>query len=184
MTKLEAAKLVSVLLAAFPSSQNTTKTSEVYERMLFDLDYAVANAAIERLLATRERMPSIAEIRKACLDLTAGETRAGGEAWGDVVKCIGRYGVYRTPGNDFQFQDPVVARCVTALGWENLCNSENQAADRARFIELYEKLSTAVRREENIGQLPAAQRLKALKDSDQDAGELVRQLAAAKAVKP
>lgn len=182
MTKLEAAKLVSVLLAAFPSPQNTTKTSEIYERMLADLDYAVANAAVERLLATRERMPSIAEIRKACLDLTMGETRAGGEAWGDVLKCISRYGVYRSPNRDFQFQDPVAARCVAALGWEALCNSENQTADRARFIELYDKLAVTARRDENTNQLPAAQRLRALKEAN-EADVLVLQLADAKAVK-
>lgn len=186
MTRLEAAKLVGVLLAAFPSPQNTTKTSEIYERMLSDLDYAVANAAVERLLATRERMPSIAEIRKACLDLSIGETRAGGEAWGDVVKAIGRYGVYRQPGKEFHFQDPVAARCVAALGWGNLCNSESQIADRARFIELYDKLAVTARREANVSELPAAKRLHELQASKdvEVANGIVLQLAAAKAVKP
>lgn len=184
MTRAEVAKLVTVIMAAFPQPDRSTQTSDVYERMLGDLDYPTANAAIERLLATSDRIPSIAAIRTACMDLKHGDQKAGGEAWGECLKAISRWGIYRNPGEDFQFQDPVVAKVVAALGWQNLCNSENSAADRARFIELYDKLAVTVRRDENAGQLPAAQRLKALKDSDQDSGELVRQLAAAKAVKP
>jgi hypothetical protein len=164
MTKGEAAKLVAVLLAAYPAAKSTASTSEVYERMLADLDYPTANAAVERLLATSRFMPSIAEIREACMDLQHGERVAGGEAWGNVLRAIGRWGVYRTPGQDFQFQDPVAARCVAALGWQNLCNSENQHADRARFIELYDRLAVSERKEQNAGALPAAQRLRVLRD--------------------
>lgn len=185
MTRSEAAKLVAVLLAAFPSAKSTAGTSEVYERMLADLDYPTANAAVERLIATCKFMPSIAEIRGACMDLSHGDQRAGGEAWGECLKAISRFGIYRAPGKDFSFQDPLVARCVAALGWEALCNSENQAADRARFIELYDKLAVGARRDLNAGALPAAERLKAIKSPEGGAIEsMVLQLAEAKTVKP
>ena len=39
------------------------------------------------------------------------------------------------------FTDPVTAQCVASLRWRELCDSENQAADRARFVELYDKLA-------------------------------------------
>jgi Loader and inhibitor of phage G40P len=182
MTKLEAARLVACLFAAYPaaSSNVNNRTTEIFERMLGDLDYVVANAAVERLIATSRFMPTIAEIREACMDLSLGERRAGGEAWGSVLRAISGAGIYRKPGVDFVFNDPVVARCVAALGWEELCNSENQHADRARFIELYDKLAVSTRKEQNTGALPAAQRLKALEDAPID---IVRQLAEAKAVK-
>ncbi len=177
MKASEAAELVAVLMAAFPSARPTARTSEVYERMLMDLDGKTANAAVERLLATSRFMPTVAEIRDACIDLSHGDRRAGGEAWGECLKAIGRFGVYRSPGKDFSFQDPLVARCVAALGWEPLCNSENQAADRARFIELYDQLAVGHRKNQNAGELPAVQRLKALKDSDTSADSIVLQLA-------
>lgn len=182
MTSAEAARLVAVLLASFPGAKTTPKTSEIYERMLADLDYPTANAAVERLLATSRYMPTIAEIRDACMTLTHGDRAAGGEAWGECMAAIRRYGIYRVPGKDFSFKDPVVARCVHALGWEELCNSENATADRARFIELYDQLAVNARRDINANQLPAAQRLRALKDGD-DAQAIVLQLAEAKAVK-
>lgn len=169
MTQSECAKIVAVLLAAFPNAKVTTKTSEVYERMLLDQEYPVVNAAVERLLATSRFMPTIAEIRDACLDLSTGERKAGGEAWGELLKAISRNGIYRSPGVDFVFTDPVVGRCVESMGWTNLCNSENAVADRARFIELYDKLAIGERRQRNAGALPAAQRLNSLTEADGDA---------------
>ena len=177
MTKSEAAKLVAGLMAAFPGALSNAGTTQVYQRMLADLDYQMANAAVERLIATARYLPTVAEIRDCCMDLMHGDRRAGGEAWGECLKAISRWGVYRVPGRDFAFQDPIVARCVHALGWENLCNSENQAADRARFIELYHQLATGTRKEQNAGVLPAAQRLNALKPANGEPSALVKQLA-------
>jgi len=161
MTDLEVNKLVSVLLAAFPSSKATLGTSMSYESMLADLDYAVANAAIERLLATSKFLPTIAEIRDACLVLQTGDKMPGGQAWGLVLSAIKRFGSYRQPGVDFDFQDPLVLRCVLMLGWQELCQSENSVADRARFTELYEDLSDSYRVNTLAEGLPAQARLRA-----------------------
>lgn len=165
MTQAETAKLVAVLLAAFPQSRATQQTSQAYERMLGDLDYPAANAAVERLLATARFMPTIAEIRETTLALTVGEQKPGGEAWGVVQRAIGCEGVYRVPGKDFTFRDPVIARCVAALGWEELCNSENLVADRARFVELYDKLAVQALRKQLSEALPAMQRYRAIEAS-------------------
>lgn len=151
MTQVETAKLVAVLLAAFPAAKVTGGTSQVYEKMLADLDYVAANAAVERLIATARFMPTVAEIRDAAMTLTTGEKRPGGDAWGDVLKAVRRFGRYRDP----VFDDPLVARCVAALGWVEICDSENQQADRARFIQLYDELAVSDRKDRVAGQLPA-----------------------------
>lgn len=162
MTELQGKKLVASLIAAYPTSKITDDSAAVYTRMLLDLDYETASAAIARLVATSKFPPSIAEIREATLTLNVGEQRPGGEAWGEVLKAIGRYGYMRMPGADFQFDDPVVAECVAALKWRELCDSENQEADRARFIDLYDKLAGQQRRKQLSEGLPAMQRFRAL----------------------
>ena len=143
MTQVEVAKLVAVLIAAFPSTKASGDTSKIYERMLRDLDCEQAGAAVQRLLASAKFMPTIAEIREAVLVSERGPKRAGGDAWGDVLAAVHRFGSYRTP----TFTDPTVAHAVAALGWSEICLSENQAADRARFIELYDKLQATERAE-------------------------------------
>jgi hypothetical protein len=170
----QVAKLVAVLMVSYPNArwmpsrpgppgeQALPGTSTAYETMLRDLDYETANAAVERLLATKPQFPpTVAEIREAALALTVGETRPGGSAWGDVVKAIRRYGYMRSPGTDFRFADPLVAEAVSAMDWVELCSSENQVADRARFIELYDRLASTHRRSQLSESLPAVRQLRA-----------------------
>lgn len=162
MNREDTAKILVVIRAAYPAQSSKLGTSQqldmldAYHSLLGDLTYEQCNAAVRVLLQTRQYMPSVAEIRSTALDLERGPVRAGGDAWGSVLRAIREQGVYRTPGVEFVFHDPTTARCVAALGWTELCNSENSVADRARFIELYDKLATESRREMQAPQLAAA----------------------------
>ena len=164
MSPMQAAKLVAILIAAYPNSRSAVRdidaTSALYERMLADLDVNVATAAVERILATSKFLPSIAEIREAALAVSVGGKRAGGEAWGDVIAAIGKFGQYRTP----EFADALVEKTVRAFGWREICQSENQQADRARFIELYDRLASSARTESIVAGLPSGERYKRLRE--------------------
>lgn len=174
MTNSQVAKIVAVLMVSYPNARwipttpgrngepDVPGTSTAYEHMLRDLDYETTNAAVERIIATKPQFPpTVAEIREAVLALTVGETRPGGSAWGDVVKAIRRYGYMRSPGKDFKFDDPLVAEAVSAMDWVELCSSENQVADRARFIELYDRLAATSRRSQLSESLPGVRQLRA-----------------------
>lgn len=165
MTKIEAMKLAAMLIAAWPHTKALPQTVEVYEMGILHLDQAVALKTFHRMLATRNYLPSVAEFLHAAAEIERGPVRAGGEGWGEVRRAIGRYGVYRVPGKDFSFADDTVTRCVDALGWANLCNSENESADRARFIELYDKLAKGSRTEHVAAQLGGSYEQKRLERS-------------------
>lgn len=164
VTAPEVAKLVAVLMAALPGAHVGPQTSAVYERMLADLDFETARVAVEQVLATwryASMLPSVAEIRDRVMALKHGEVSAGGEAWGLVQRAIASRGRNRTPGVDFELE-PVALETVRALGWVNLCSSETPAADRARFIELYDQLAARGRREVVVRTLPATAQLREL----------------------
>lgn len=167
MSELQAKKLVAAMIAAYPTTKITDDSAAVYVRMLFDLDFDAVNAAIAKLIATCKFPPSVAEIREATLAVSKGDRRAGGDAWGDVLHAIRRFGYARTPGRDFELEDPIVLECIKAFGWQELCSSENQVADRARFIELYDKLAAEDRRRDLSENLPAVQRFRALQEARQ-----------------
>lgn len=179
MTKPEAAKLVSVIIASCPGQASRLDRERVaamidtYALLLEDIEYEHASAALRVLLQTRTWMPSVADIRATVLELNRGPVKPGGEAWGSVLAAMHAQGAYRTPGTDFVFYDPVTARCVQALGWQELCLSENTTADRARFIELYDQLSSQAQRELQSPALAAARRARELETPD-----IVKQLAA------
>lgn len=162
MTDKQVRQLVALLLGAFPHAKANEYTVKAYERMLLDLDAKAASAALEHLMATSKYMPTIAEIRAAVAEMQRGPVKAGGEAWGDVLRAIGRFGYYRLP----QFDDPVTAKCVDAFGWTNLCLSENQEADRARFIQLYDRLAAQERTETVTGALPAVKAMRQMRSGN------------------
>lgn len=186
MNEIECSKLVAVLFAAYPvqssrlSAEQARQTSAAYRRMLSDLDFVTVSAAVERLISTREYFPTVAEIRASCVTVERGDTKPGGAAWGEVIRAVGRYGIYRQPGVDFHFDDPITHRCVSSFGWQNICNSENQVSDRARFVDLYDQLAKQDRTDQVAGNLPAAARYRELRSSEngsQSIGDVVGQLA-------
>lgn len=162
MNRQEAAQLVAVCLASCPQqSARIDQTRQLamvdaFANLLDDLPYEQANAAVRVLLQTSPFIPAIADIRAKVLELKHGPVAAGGEAWGSVLKAMKREGSHRTPGVEFFFVDSVVAKCVAAMGWIDLCLSENTVADRARFIELYDALASQDRRERQAPLLAAA----------------------------
>lgn len=185
MTRQEAAKLVAVIIASCPAQSSKLDRErqlgmvDAFETLLSDLTYEQASAALRVLLQTRSWMPSVADIRATVLELGRGPVRVGGDAWGAVMRAIKSEGAWREPGTDFVFPDPVTMRCVQALGWRELCLSENQIADRARFIEMYDKLAAQAQREAQAPMLAAAREHRELPSH---AEALVLQLASAKAV--
>lgn len=147
MTQADVAELVATLSMAFPRPVMQEGTMRIYERMLLDLDRERAHQACARLIVSSKWLPTIAEIRSAATELEFGAVRAGAEAWGDVNEAVRRVGRYGVP----KFADPVVAVCVRSFGWLALCDSTNDTADRARFIELYDQLAARDRRDAVAG---------------------------------
>lgn len=147
MTQEHAKGIAKLLLASYPAQRARMSDADVlammdaYSSGLSHLDDVMVRRAITALVLSERWMPTIAQIVSKVSEMRDGHKREGGEAWGDVMQAIRRYGYVRSPGVDFQFDDPLVARCVRALGWVELCSSENAVADRARFIELYTDLA-------------------------------------------
>ena len=129
-------------------------------------EYATARTALRALARTAKWFPTIAEVVEACDAVDAPEGVAL-EQWGIVCEAIRRVGVY---GDMPKFVDPVTARCVSCLGWVYLCKSPNDAADRARFCELYGELQGRDRRERRAG-LPRSLDRPLLGQASKDEGE-------------
>lgn len=137
-----------MLCAAYPdhvaklSDETMEAQVQLYHQMLFDLDLDTLRSVVLRHLAESQWFPKISELRKAAARLAQPEALDPAEAWGQVVKAIPIYGA-TIAGADGPgippFDDPLTAAVVRQFGWNNLCWSENPVADRARFIEAYER---------------------------------------------
>jgi hypothetical protein len=140
-------KIFKYLIGAYPNFSIPDVTLEVYAEFLKDLDADVLEEAIKMVVVTCKFFPSIAEIRSACADLVARSTGLPSaiDAWGEVLEKIHRYGNTRLGGSVPEFSHPLIANLVRRFGWNDLCLSENEIADRARFLEAYEHAAKEAR---------------------------------------
>lgn len=130
---------------------------DIFKQTLSDIDGDLLRASALKIISTSKWFPSVAELREAALDIAEPNGRRTGlEAWGDVVAAFHRDGgQYGNP----QFDDPIASEVVRMLGWQTLCLSEDQTADRARFIDGYNAIASC-RRNETLT-LPEVRRVQA-----------------------
>jgi len=191
MTDIEANKLVAMLFATFPGAKIEPRkqpdgsptpgggTAGVYARLLRDLDYDLAVAAIARVAATfkfSNLLPTVAEIREAAASLAFGSVEPGGAAWGAVLGLLRPTREHR----GYHAADPppqaIVERYAGQVGWQALqaiggwravcAAEENDPAPRSQFVRAYDAMAANARRDVVSNTLPAVASYLALRGSD------------------
>lgn len=146
-------QIIKMLKVAFPNwhPEDLKLTKEIYWQTLRDIPSEELKVAVLNCLteAGRAFAPSIGEIRGAVANLrrTASNVPSSYEAWQEVITQM------RINGSDFGtpvWSHSLVERVVRQLGWRNLRLSEDQTADRARFIQAYEQLLNRAMSEETM----------------------------------
>lgn len=122
----------------------------IWFSLLQDLDYMVAQTAIQKYMLTNKFPPTIADIRELATGISFGEKPLWSDGWEEVLRAIRRFGSYRET-EALASMSETTRRAVQRLGFKNLCMSENIMADRANFRMVYEQISD---REYNSKQIP------------------------------
>lgn len=154
MTRKEFGIFVSALKTYFSREKEllpTKETAELWYRQLQDIPYKVAEAALNKWVATNKWSPSIADIRAMAVTITTGEKPLWSDGWEQVQRAIKKYGMYAIPEAMDSFTDEVTKKTVERLGFRELCMSENPMQDRANFRMIFEQLAD---RQEKEQQLP------------------------------
>lgn len=134
MTKNTFKKGLALLAASFPEKEIQADIIYACLQDLTDEQYIKAIVDILRTEKQINRATNLtAIIREKAL---TKDTKLPGEAWLEVHKQILSVGSYNKPN----FKDPLIKKVVEIMGWRNLCLSENQVADRAHFLKIYETL--------------------------------------------
>lgn len=152
MTKKEFALLTSAIKTFYPREQllPNQQSMELWFNMLGDIPYKVAEAALQKWVATNKFSPTIADIRELSTTIQNGELPDWGDAWESVRQAVMRYGWYRSD-EALASLDPLTRDCVNRIGFERLCHSESPEVERANFRMIYETLA---KRKKTQSQLP------------------------------
>lgn len=165
MDKKEFAIFASALRTYY-SKENllpNSQAAELWFGQLQDIPFPVAEAVLNKWVATNKWSPSIAEIRELAAEIKNGKLPDWGEAWEETCKAIRRFGFYR-PQEGLESLSPLTRETVNRLGWNNLCLSENATADRANFRQCYEIVAQR-EHEKNVLSLPLQETIKQLSGS-------------------
>lgn len=147
MTLVEFTRVAKILKTAYPQ-QNFLPNEEsvkIWHRLLEDLDAEEVKNAALRYISTEHFAPSIADIR-GLATARRGIQTDWGVAWQEVMRAVRRYGVYRA-SEALDSLDPLTQATVKAIGFTDICRSENVDIQRAQFKNLYERRVTEINRE-------------------------------------
>lgn len=142
MTKQEFAQFVMALKTYYPRETllPNNQAVELWYRQLSDIPYNIAEVALNQWVATNKWSPSIADIRETANGIQNDEKFDWGEGWAQVQHAIRYYGYY-SQQKALESMDEITRQAVQQMGWKNICMSENEAADRANFRMIYERLA-------------------------------------------
>lgn len=157
----------AMLIAAYPTyakdqpAEQLRMTLKLYQRMLQDIDANVLQAATLQHIAVSKFFPTIAELRQVAGAIAAPATGTAMEGWGEVTAAMADARFYRYADGFHQIPQfsPITQRVVDAMGWGNLCVSEDSTADRARFLQAFDVMAKRAGEERML--LPAVRDLTA-----------------------
>ncbi|RJQ10889.1 MAG: hypothetical protein C4551_01915 [Bacillota bacterium] len=173
--------MLDVLVEAYPDKEIKPGTVEIYIRCLADLPYEAVQAAVLQHITSNKWFPTISELRELATGMLPGnQIPTATEAWAEVKQAFAKVGYYGKP----EWSHPALAKTVEAMGWQSLCMSENDIADRAHFIRLYEVYVKRLRDDQL--ELPEVTRLRGelAKGETVALPDKIKALADAKRVKP
>lgn len=156
MTLDETAQCMAMLAIAYPRFDVSQDAIKLWATMLGDIEFATAQAGVQRHIATSQWPPTIAELRAECAASTAGDLPSAEAAWGEVTRAIGRWGMNRHP----TWSCDAVEHAVNCIGWRQICLDENVMSTRRVFIDAYKAFCDGRQREAQLGRhaLPSARR--------------------------
>ena len=165
MKRNEIISLVTIAIASCPSAQEKDPEPIVnaWSLLLGDIPYEVAKAAVMKVCRSSRFFPSVAEIVDAAheLDPRTDKLPTAAEAWEEVKKLLSSVGPYVSERRPLKFSCLTVERATRAIGWQQLCGSENPEADRAHFMRIYESMRA---KHKETSELNKALELSGMKD--------------------
>ena len=149
MTRADAARLVAIVVTAYPNYDKfrdeaaVTATVNLWA-MMFESDNAgLVGLAVKKHIATSKWPPSVAEIRELMLETAAPDLIPPDRAWLAVADLLHTEGQYNH-GDLFTQLPPLIARAVEGIGWGNLwemhrsyCVGGKPGMDRVAFMQQY-----------------------------------------------
>jgi len=141
MSEEEFQKFYNYITAVTTDTKPSPAKMEVYWDALNDIPYEVAITAARKVIATLENpfLPMPAVFRGMALQVTGQTIPTAPNAYAEVLRAIRNFGSYRET-EALASLNPMTRKAVKAIGWKDLCLSEEPDVIRGQFRMAYEAL--------------------------------------------
>jgi len=152
MEKSEVVLIYAALTIAYPKLAEPDETTiELWHKAMADVDYKVAEVAVQKLILENTFPPSIAEVRAAIAEIMNPAIPTPAEAWGEVERAMRLYGYYREK-EALDSMSEITRQTVKYMGWADICMSEKPGVTRGQFLEMYKQIANRRRSESLLPQ--------------------------------
>jgi hypothetical protein len=141
MNKSEFQKFFKYIASVTADTNPSAEKTQVYWDALNDLPFDVAMVAARKVIATLENpfLPMPAVFRGMAAQITGPNIPPAPDAWAEVLRAIRNFGSYKEP-EALASLNPLTRKAVEAIGYRDLCLSENIDVIRGQFRMAYEAL--------------------------------------------
>jgi len=148
MNAIEVSKVIGMFEINYKNFKvsNDEAALELWLRALKDLSYEECEEATLRIIMESDFAPTIATVRRAVRDMNP-QIPTAGDAWGEVEQALIKFDM-RQDKKAIDSLSPIAGQVVKNMGWWCLKNSNNQMADRAHFLKMYEEIAKKERQEQ------------------------------------
>lgn len=148
MTSYEFSLLVKGMKSVYtsPNFLPDAEAIKMWFALLGDLDYNIANIAIQKYMLNGKYPPTIADIRELATAVKTGDIPLWSDGWEETLRAIRKYGSYRE-NEALESMSEITRMTVQRLGFRNICMSDNITAERANFRDIYNELAERKQRE-------------------------------------
>ena len=126
---------LAIMKMAFPGFDLDRASAALWFKTLKDLSDLAFCRAVNKLIMTTDRTPTIAAIRKAAMN-EEDDSVGPEDAWQKVIDDVHRYGIYKEP----EYDDLRLEKTKRTIGWRELCDmdSDSRRIIRAQFFRVFE----------------------------------------------
>lgn len=144
---------MAILQSSYPNHYKTFDdqmkkfTLEMWWRAFADYEFEIVFRAVQKHIMTHKFPPTISELRESLVLITNPTAlKTGEEAWEEVILAVKKYGFYQQE-KAMATLDERTKRATKAIGWQNICSSENIGIERSNFYKMYDAISKDVKEE-------------------------------------
>ncbi len=122
LNRKEFGQIIAILKASYNNFEADKVTMNVWYECLKDNNYDTLLIAIKKLIMVNKFKPTIADIREQIADISIpfAEQLTGADAWGQVVKSISTYGMYKEK-QALESMSQQVRELVERFTYKELC---------------------------------------------------------------